>query len=81
MRTILGIDAAWTGNEPSGVALVIERAGTWQCVAVAPSYSDFLGQSESKPTNWMADSFLEHSPTYRFFFAQPSASRADRWTW
>jgi hypothetical protein len=35
---MLGIDAAWTEKEPSGVALLKGRLGAWQCAAVAPSY-------------------------------------------
>ena len=41
MRAVLGIDAAWTLTEPSGVALAVEDNG-WRLVAVAPSYDDFL---------------------------------------
>ncbi|HIJ61924.1 MAG TPA: DUF429 domain-containing protein [Rhodospirillaceae bacterium] len=43
MRAILGIDAAWTPDGSSGIALVTEQAaGNWSCVAVAPSYGGFL---------------------------------------
>jgi len=38
---VLGIDAAWTDGEPSGVALVQWRAGSWRCLGVAPSYAGF----------------------------------------
>lgn len=42
MTSVLGIDAAWTHTEPSGVALV-ERTGIiWQLVRVAASYQSFL---------------------------------------
>ncbi|MCA2981386.1 MAG: DUF429 domain-containing protein [Myxococcaceae bacterium] len=42
MRAVLGIDAAWTGTAPSGVALVTERAGgRWVCERVAPSAEAF----------------------------------------
>lgn len=42
-RVVLGIDAAWTASEPSGVALLCEAdAGRWQCLAVTPSYSSFI---------------------------------------
>lgn len=41
MRSVLGIDAAWTLTEPSGVALAIYEGG-WRLAAVAPSYDDFL---------------------------------------
>jgi predicted RNase H-like nuclease len=62
MRTILGIDAAWTLTEPSGVALLVERGGVWQCEAVAPSYLEFIAQSEGRPTNWLLPSFTGSAP-------------------
>lgn len=40
---VLGIDAAWTLVQPSGVALVAQRAGSWHLVTVASSYRHFLG--------------------------------------
>ncbi|WP_028952323.1 DUF429 domain-containing protein [Synechococcus sp. CC9616] len=40
---ILGIDAAWTAHNPSGVALVQRKAEGWQCLALAPSYDAFIG--------------------------------------
>jgi predicted RNase H-like nuclease len=50
MKLVLGIDAAWTATQPSGVALVRRRAarggrGRWECLAVAPSYASFLAQA------------------------------------
>ena len=41
MRAVLGIDAAWTLMQPSGVALAVERASGWELMAVAPSYDCF----------------------------------------
>lgn len=42
MRAVLGLDAAWTTTQPSGVALVVEQArGQWRCVRVAPSVESF----------------------------------------
>lgn len=41
-RAVLGVDAAWTDGEPSGVALFVERSGAWVCESVAPSYESFL---------------------------------------
>ncbi len=46
MRAILGIDAAWTPTEPSGLALVAKRPTGWHLVAVATSYQCFLGQAD-----------------------------------
>ncbi len=52
MTTILGIDAAWTTGQPSGVALVTGNADTWRCAAVAPSYASFIALAEGKPVDW-----------------------------
>jgi hypothetical protein len=40
-RAVLGIDAAWTATQPSGVAVVSEEPGGWRLVAVANSYRSF----------------------------------------
>lgn len=40
---VLGIDAAWTENAPSGVALIsIDENETWEIVKIARSYDEFL---------------------------------------
>jgi len=52
MSTILGIDAAWTAGEPSGVALVRRQASRWHCVAVAPSYAAFRALAEGRAWDW-----------------------------
>src|SRR6185295_11338665 len=52
MTTILGIDAAWTATEPSGVALVASRDNGWRCLAVAPSYESFLDLTRGVPVPW-----------------------------
>ncbi len=41
MPAVLGIDAAWTANEPSGVALLVKRSMRWHCLRLAPSYAAF----------------------------------------
>jgi predicted RNase H-like nuclease len=41
MRSVLGIDAAWTETQPSGVALVEEVSSGWRLVAVETSYARF----------------------------------------
>ena len=41
-RAVLGIDAAWTLTQPSGVALAVETKDGWQMVAAEPSYDHFL---------------------------------------
>jgi predicted RNase H-like nuclease len=50
MRTVLGIDAAWTTTQPSGVALVTETDGGWHLSAVAASFSDFYRLGDLGPT-------------------------------
>lgn len=47
MRAVLGIDAAWTAAQPSGVALAIEERGGWRLRAAASSYSAFCSLSEA----------------------------------
>jgi predicted RNase H-like nuclease len=49
---VLGIDAAWTEKEPSGVALVEGSQEGWRCVAVTPSYDSFLALAEGTPVDW-----------------------------
>lgn len=41
MRSVLGIDAAWTEREPSGVALISDDGSGWKLVDVASSYDAF----------------------------------------
>ncbi|HEX7941610.1 MAG TPA: DUF429 domain-containing protein [Gemmatimonadaceae bacterium] len=38
---VLGIDAAWTVGQPSGIALVRGRGAAWRGLALAPSYASF----------------------------------------
>lgn len=54
MTVVLGIDAAWTCKNPSGLAVLVghKNAEDWQCVAVAPSYAAFLGLANGKPIEW-----------------------------
>ena len=42
---VLGIDAAWTAHNPSGVVLVKRTTAGWRCLAVAPSYESFKAQA------------------------------------
>jgi predicted RNase H-like nuclease len=46
VSVVLGIDAAWTAGQPSGVALVRSRGRRWECVALAPSYASFLALAD-----------------------------------
>lgn len=60
--SVLGVDAAWTVGEPSGVALVCGQPGHWRLTAVAPSYNAFIALSEDHPVNWHEPSFKGHVP-------------------
>lgn len=42
MRSVLGIDAAWTAKEPSGVAVISDDGFGWYLRAAASSYNDFM---------------------------------------
>jgi predicted RNase H-like nuclease len=46
MRAVLGIDAAWTVSQPSGVALALERSDIWHLSAVASSYQRFYALAD-----------------------------------
>jgi predicted RNase H-like nuclease len=41
-RAVLGIDAAWTCQQPSGVAAAVQTEAGWSLAAVEASYLDFL---------------------------------------
>jgi predicted RNase H-like nuclease len=55
-RAVLGIDAAWTERQPSGVAAAVETPSGWRLAAVAASYENFIArangakQDARKPT-------------------------------
>lgn len=67
MTAILGIDAAWTTKQPSGVALLRETEWrSWACVAVAPSYQAFLQTAYGHPIDW---------PTAKVYGSVPSAEQ------
>lgn len=48
MRAVLGIDAAWTLHNPSGVALAVEEAGRWRVTHAASSYPHFHGLADPR---------------------------------
>lgn len=52
MRAILGIDAAWTPSAGSGVALVVEKAGRWRCMGLAPSFAEFEALAGGRAVIW-----------------------------
>ena len=49
---VLGVDAAWTSTEPSGVALAKYDGGRWHCLGIAPSYRAFSELAHGVPVNW-----------------------------
>lgn len=48
MTVVLGIDAAWTAAQPSGVALVRDA----RALAIAPSYASFIAHASGARINW-----------------------------
>lgn len=64
MPAVLGIDAAWTRDGSSGVALVStgSEAGPWVCRAVAPSYASFFALAEGQPVDWGVSPRLGEAP-------------------
>lgn len=62
MTAVLGIDAAWSSHNPSGVALVARAAGRWRCVAVAPSYRTFLDLAAGRVVPWSAPKIVGDPP-------------------
>lgn len=48
MHAVLGIDAAWTLTQPSGVALVAGSRGAWRLIGLAASYQRFLALADSR---------------------------------
>lgn len=54
MQFILGIDAAWTEREPSGVALIVVGDASSKVLCVAPSYQQFIQAGDGAPIDWGA---------------------------
>jgi predicted RNase H-like nuclease len=51
---VLGVDAAWTAHQPSGVALVQHQGERWRCLGLAPSYAGFMALAEGRAVDWSA---------------------------
>ena len=49
MRAVLGIDAAWTLTQASGVAVAVKDANGWRVLAAAPSYQHFHALAGDDP--------------------------------
>ena len=57
---ILGVDAAWTFGEPTGIALVSKSSKGWSCQAVAPSYASFRALADGASVDWSDKPIGEH---------------------
>lgn len=55
-QAVLGIDAAWTIHQPSGVALAVETSRGWRIVAAESSYQRFQAFAESRSVPQLAPS-------------------------
>ena len=62
MQAVLGIDAAWTERQPSGVALIEGDQNLWRIVCLAPSYDAFVAYSQGVPVDWKAPNFRGSRP-------------------
>ncbi len=60
MTAVMGIDAAWTVTNPSGVALVEQSGARWRCVALSPSYSGFYDLARGQAVEWNVTHTGEH---------------------
>ncbi len=49
---VLGIDSAWTANNPSGVCLAETDGHCAKCRLVGPSYDQFIEGCEATPVDW-----------------------------
>ena len=64
MKIVIGIDAAWTARNPSGVALIIDDDEGWKLVCVESSYTEFVDRDPAlpspptRPTGSIADAKL-----------------------
>jgi predicted RNase H-like nuclease len=61
-HVVLGIDAAWTEGQPSGVAVVESFSGRWKCAGCAPSYDSFVGLAAGRGVDWEARSVKGSRP-------------------
>lgn len=78
-RAVLGIDAAWSATQPSGVALAAERDGVWRLLAAAPSYAHFLGTAGpgDRPAASLPDPPALLATAYRLGGAPPALVAID----
>ena len=62
MQVVLGIDAAWTSTQPSGVAVVAKGSSGWRLVAVSGSYQRFQALADGKEQERPASGGLPDAP-------------------
>jgi hypothetical protein len=72
----LGVEAAWTDRQPSGVALVQKRERGWHCVALVPSYELFMTARPGRAIDWKGGPITGSSPQPTDLHASSSASLA-----
>jgi predicted RNase H-like nuclease len=65
VTVVLGIDAAWTEKQPSGVAVVYSAKDGWHCAGVAPSYETFVTLPDGIPIEWQSGRFRGGIPDVR----------------
>ncbi len=51
VRAVLGIDAAWTPTQPSGIAVAVEKPNGWHLVAATNSYQTFHALAQRRQPN------------------------------
>lgn len=49
---VLGIDAAWTVRQPTGVCLLAKQREAWECIALTPDLNAFLQGPTSQALDW-----------------------------
>jgi hypothetical protein len=49
MKSVLGIDAAWTEKNASGVAVAVEEVGGWKLAGTWPSVAHFQADAHGRP--------------------------------
>ena len=52
-ESVLGLDASWTSNGSSGVALIARsKEGRWIYIESAPGYQSFINRVNGRPVRW-----------------------------
>jgi predicted RNase H-like nuclease len=74
---VLGVDAAWTLTQPSGVALVVAQIpGSWRLVASAPSYQHFFALADQPLAREVRPAGSKPNPEALLLAAAKLAGRA-----